>query len=105
MDPPAVEVFGDDATGSVIESESAAPMMESEPSADPEPSVAETSESFDDPASQAASLRDEIAQWRAESSRRSTDSEEADARAVASPRDEILADEEDSDTTSDLVEG
>lgn len=105
MDPPAVEVFGDVATESVVESEAPAPTMESEPSVDADPSEAETPESFDDPASQAATLRDEIAQWRAESSRRSTDSEETDARAVASPEDEILVDGEDSDTTSDLVEG
>lgn len=85
LSPPAVEVFGGIADAAVIEPERHAPVPEPEP----EPMPVETSQAFDDPDTQAAALRDEIAQWRAESARRATDNATDDPPNV-SPEDEII---------------
>lgn len=95
LDPPAVDVFG--GAEGVAALEAPTPVAESapEPSADPEPVTGDTVEPFSDPVSEAAALRDEIAQWRAESGRRATDDETAHDVPSLSPEDEIIDEEDD----------
>lgn len=93
--PPSVEVFG--GGPDTVENEPA-PLED----ATVESAPAETTAAFDDPDAQAAALRDEIAQWRAESGRSASTPDDAEADGAV-PADEII--DEPVDTTVDAAAG
>ncbi len=93
--PPSVEVF--DAGPAIVEDEA---IVESEPARPADTAVA-TAVAFDDPDAEAAALRAEIAQWRAESGRSGSDDAEADD--AAAPEDEII--DAPIDSTADAAAG
>jgi hypothetical protein len=99
LDPPSPDVFGGHRDADTSHSEAAAAPVEPTPVLAAEPESHETTEPFDDAASQAAALRDEIAQWRAESGRRSTDDTSTEEQTL-SPEDEIIDESERQDATS-----
>ena len=92
--PPSVEVF--DAGPGTAETEPASL----------EDTTVVTAEAFDDPDAEAAALRDEIAQWRADSGRSPSTSDDAETGDDVSPEDEIIDEPVDTavdtaDTTAD----
>ncbi len=86
--PPSVEVF--DAGPDIVENEPAPA----------EETIVATSTAFDDPDAEAAALRDEIAQWRADSGRSTSDDAEADDRVT--PENEVIEEVDDAEVEAPL---
>lgn len=83
MAPPSIEVFD---AGPALDAIPDGGEDESEPA---EKGVT-TATTFDDPEAQAATLRDEIAQWRAESGRTASLEDAGESAEVDDPSDEII---------------